>query len=152
MGGFFIPEVDIKKGDVKFFEKKNQSRLAVECQDFGVLINSLVLCMFMVDGGDWSMTDVAGLFNAITGWDFSVEDLMLAGRRGFTVQRLNNIRDGYSKATDVLPKKMLRVAEEGFRAGKVIPFEDLMEEYYALRNWDENGEPTVKLMEQLDLA
>jgi len=152
MGGFFIPEVDIKEGDVKFFEKKNQSRLAVECQDFGTLINSLVLCMFMVDGGDWSMTDVAGLFNAITGWDFSVEDLMLAGRRGFTVQRLNNIRDGYNKATDVLPKKMLKVAEEGFRAGKVIPFEDLMKEYYALRNWDENGAPTAKLMEQLDLT
>ena len=152
MGGFFIPEVDIKEGDVKFFEKENQSRLAVECQDLGVLINSLVLCMFMVDGGDWSMTDLAGLFNAITGWDFSVKDLMLAGRRGFTVQRLNNIRDGYNKATDVLPKKMFQLAKEGFRAGKAIPFEDLMEKYYALRNWDENGVPTTKSMEHLNLA
>ncbi|MHC4113235.1 MAG: aldehyde ferredoxin oxidoreductase family protein, partial [Planctomycetota bacterium] len=57
MGGFFIPEVDIKEGTVKFFERENQSRLAVKCQDLGVLINSLVLCMFMVDGGDWSMAD-----------------------------------------------------------------------------------------------
>jgi aldehyde:ferredoxin oxidoreductase len=98
MGGFFIPEVDIKEGTVKFFERENQSRLAVKCQDLGVLINSLVLCMFMVDGGDWSMADVAEMFNAITGWDYSVDDLMLAGQRGFTVQRLNNIRDGYNKA------------------------------------------------------
>ena len=152
MGGFFIPEIDIKEGDVKFFEKENQSRLAVECQDLGVLINSLVLCMFMVDGGDWSLTDLAGLFNAITGWDFSVKDLMLSGRRGFTVQRLNNIRDGYNKATDILPRKMFQSAKEGFRAGREIPFEDLMDEYYALRNWDENGAPTPKSMEQLNLA
>jgi aldehyde:ferredoxin oxidoreductase len=152
MGGFFIPEVGIKEGTVKFFERENQSRLAVNCQDLGVLINSLVLCMFMVDGGDWSLTDVAGMFNAITGWDYSVDDLMLAGRRGFTVQRLNNIRDGYNKATDMLPKKMFQAAKEGFRAGKMIPFEGLMEDYYALRGWDENGAPTKETMNRLNLS
>jgi aldehyde:ferredoxin oxidoreductase len=140
MGGFFIPEVDIKEGTVKFFERENQSRLAVKCQDLGVLINSLVLCMFMVDGGDWSMTDV------------SVDDLMLAGQRGFTVQRLNNIRDGYNKAADILPKKLFQPAKEGFRAGKTIPFEGLMKDYYALRGWDENGAPTKETMKRLNLA
>jgi len=152
MGGFFIPEVGIKEGTVKFFERENQSRLAVKCQDLGVLINSLVLCMFMVDGGNWSLTDVAEMFNAITGWDYSVDDLMLAGRRGFTVQRLNNIRDGYNKAADILPKKLFQTAKEGFRAGKMIPFEGLMEDYYALRGWDENGAPTKETMKRLSLA
>jgi aldehyde:ferredoxin oxidoreductase len=37
-------------------------------------------------------------------------------------------------------------------AGKAIPFEDLMDEYYALQNWDENGAPTTESMEQLNLA
>jgi len=152
MGGFFIPEVGIKEGTVKFFERENQSRLAVKCQDLGVLINSLVLCMFMVDGGNWSLTDVAEMFNAITGWDYSVDDLMLAGRRGFTVQKLNNIRDGYNKAADILPKKLFQTAKEGFRAGKMIPFEGLMEDYYALRGWDENGAPTKETMKRLSLA
>jgi aldehyde:ferredoxin oxidoreductase len=152
MGGFFIPEVGIKEGTVKFFERDNQSRLAVKCQDLGAMINSLVLCMFMVDGGDWSMTDVAEMFNAITGWDYSVDDLMLAGERGFTVQRLNNIRDGYNKTTDILPKRMFEVAKEGFRAGKAIPFEGLTEDYYALRGWDEDGAPTKETMERLNLA
>ena len=152
MGGFFIPEVGVKEGTVKFFESRNQSMVAAKCQDLGVLANSLVLCLFMVDGGDWSMTDVAEMFNAITGWDYSVDDLMLAGERGFTVQRLNNIRDGYNKATDVLPKKMFKTAKEGFRAEKAIPFEELMEVYYALRGWDENGAPTTETMERLGLA
>jgi aldehyde:ferredoxin oxidoreductase len=77
---------------------------------------------------------------------------MLAGQRGFTVQRLNNIRDGYNKAADILPKKMFQAAKEGFRAGKKIPFEGLMEDYYALRGWDENGAPTKETMKRLNLA
>lgn len=152
MGGFFMPEVGIKEGTVKFFERGNQALLAARCQDLGALINSLVLCMFMVDGGNWSLTDVAEMFNAITGWDYSVGDLMLTGERGFTVQRLNNLRDGYNSATDVLPKKMRKVAKEGFRAGKEIPFEGLMKDYYALRGWDKNGVPSKQTLERLNLS
>lgn len=74
----------------------------------------------MIDGGDLSLTETVELFNAITGWSFSVEELLRTGERGFTVQRLINLRDGYDAKTDVLPKKMYRSAKEGFRAGKHI--------------------------------
>ncbi len=152
MGGFFIPEIGIKEGMVKFFERENQSLLAAKCQNYFALLNSLVLCAFMVDGGDMPFSGVKDLFNAITGWDYSIEDLMDAGERIFTVQRLINIRDGYNAATDVLPKKMLQPAKEGFRAGKVPPFKELMEDYYNLRGWDENGEPSQGTMDRLGLT
>ena len=151
MGGFYMPEVGVNEGDVKFFEKKNQSYVAVKCQDLGVVCNSLVLCLFMVDGGDWSLTDVTELLNAITGWGFTVEDLMLTGERGFTVQRLINLRDGYNAKNDVLPKKMFQSAKEGFRAGKQIPFDELMKEYYQLRKWDETGAPADETLARLGL-
>jgi aldehyde:ferredoxin oxidoreductase len=151
MGGFFMPEVGVNEGDVKFFEKENQSFVVVKCQDLGVLCNSLVLCLFMIDGGDWTLTDVTGLFNAITGWEFSVEELMLTGERGFTVQRMNNLRDGYNASNDVMPKKMRKVAKEGFRAGKEIPFAEMMQEYYALRGWDSNGAPDSETLSRLGL-
>jgi aldehyde:ferredoxin oxidoreductase len=131
MGGFYLPEVGINEGDVKFFEQKNQSLVASKCQDLGVLCNSLVLCLFMIDGGDWTLTGLTEVFNAITGWDFSIEELMLTGERGFTVQRMNNLRDGYDASSEVMPKKILKIAKEGFRAGKEIPFEAMMQEYYA---------------------
>lgn len=151
MGGFFMPEVGINEGDVKFFEKKNQALVASKCQDLGVLCNSLVLCLFMVDGGDWSLTDLTELFNAVTGWDISVKELILTGERGFTVQRLNNLRDGFNAANDVMPKKMRKIAKEGFRAGKEIPFEAIMQEYYALRGWDSNGAPSDETLKRLGL-
>jgi len=151
MGGFYLPEVGINEGDVKFFEKENQSLVASKSQDLGVLCNSLVLCLFMIDGGDWTLTGLTEVFNAITGWDFSVEELMLAGERGFNVQRMNNLRDGYNSSDEVLPKKMLKVAKEGFRAGKEIPFEAMMKEYYALRGWDPSGAPGEETLKRLGL-
>jgi aldehyde:ferredoxin oxidoreductase len=151
MGGFYLPEVGIKEGDVKFFEAKNQSLVASKCQDLGVLCNSLVLCLFMIDGGDWTLTGLTEVFNAITGWDFSVEELMLTGERGFNVQRMNNLRDGYDASSEVMPKRVLKSAKEGFRAGKEIPFEAMMKEYYVLRGWEPNGAPGKETLKRLSL-
>ena len=152
MGGFFLPEAGITQGTVRFFERANQSYVAVKCQDLGALTCSLVMCMFMIDGSEFSLTSQAEIFNAITGWDWTVETLLEAGERAFTVQRLLNLRDGYGAATDVLPKKMRQVAKEGFRAGKSIPFEELMQDYYAVRGWDASGAPTPATLARLGVT
>jgi len=152
MGGFFLPEAGITQGTVRFFEPENQSYVAVKCQDLGVLTNSLVLCMFMIDGGELSLSSQTELFNAITGWSWSPAQMLEVGERGFTVQRLLNLRDGYGAATDVLPRKMRQVAQEGFRAAKAIPFEALMQDYYSLRGWDASGAPTPATLARLGLS
>jgi aldehyde:ferredoxin oxidoreductase len=152
MGGFYMPEIGIKEGTVRFFESDNQSLVAVKCQDLGVVANSIVICIFMIDGGGLSLTETVELFNAVTGWKFSVGELLKTGERGFTVQRLINLRDGYGAKTDVLPKKMYQSAKEGFRAGKHIPFDQLMKEYYEVRGWDEDGVPTRKTLKMLNVT
>ncbi len=152
MGGFFMPEIGIKQGMVKFFEPQNQSLVAIKCQDLGGVVNALVLCLFMVDGGGWSLTSLAEMFNAITGWGYTVDDLMLAGERIFNLQRILNVRDGYDAKTDVLPKKMYNSAKQGFRAGKVIPFKEMMADYYKIRGWDSNGSPGIETLKRLGLS
>jgi aldehyde:ferredoxin oxidoreductase len=151
MGGFYIPEVGIQQGVVKFFERENQATLAAKCQDFFALLNSLVLCAFMPDGGAMPFSGMRDLFNAITGWGYSCEELMTAGERIFTVQRLINLRDGYDGQTDTLPKKMFQPAREGFRSGKTPPLNELLSDYYRARQWGENGEPTEQTLTKLGL-
>jgi aldehyde:ferredoxin oxidoreductase len=151
MGGFYLPEIGIHQGMVKFFERENQALLAAGCQDFFALLNSLVLCAFMPDGGAMPFSGIRDLFNAITGWDYSCEDLMAAGERIFTMQRIINIRDGYDGQTDALPKKMFQPAGEGFRAGKTPPLKELLGDYYRIRKWDENGRPAAETLEKLGL-
>jgi len=144
MGGFFIPEAGITKETTTFFEARNKALVAIKCQDLG--------CLFMVDGGDWALGDVKELFNAITGWDYSTDELLEAGERAFTVQRLINLRDGYNAKTDVLPKKMFQAAKEGRRAGQLPPFAELMKDYYQLRGWNEQGEPTDETLARLGVS
>lgn len=151
MGGFFLPEIGIVEGSVKFFQTENQSMVAARCQDYFALLNSLVICAFMADGGGMTFTEIRELFNAVTGWEYSIGELMDAGERIFTVQRLINIRDGYNAESDVLPEKMFQPAKEGFRAGKKLPFERLMEDYYSLRGWNDKGEPSQDTLARLDL-
>lgn len=151
MGGFYIPEAGVTKETTTFFEGRNQALVAARCQDLASLTNSLVVCLFMVDGGGWALGDVKEMFNAITGWDYSTDDLLEAGERGFTVQRLINVRDGYDATTDVLPKKTFKAAVEGARAGKVPPFDEMIRDYYQLRGWTENGEPSDETLERLGL-
>jgi len=152
MGGFYIPEAGVTEETTTMFEGDNQGLLAGKCQDLGSLANSLVVCLFVIDGGAWALTGVKDLFNAITGWDFSTDDLLAAGERGFASQRLINIRDGYDAKTDVLPKKMFQPAASGGRAGKVPPLADMLREYYQVRGWDAGGVPTDETLGRLGLT
>ena len=152
MGGFYIPEADITEDTTTMYEGENQGLLAGKCQDLGSLANSLVVCLFIIDGGDWALTGVKDLFNAITGWDFSTDDLLAAGERGFTSQRLMNLRDGYGAETDVLPKKMFQAATTGPRAGKVPPLDEMLAQYYHVRGWDADGAPTDETLDRLGLT
>ena len=84
--------------------------------------------------GGLTITQLLELFNLITGWDWRPEDLANVGKKAFTIQRLINVRDGYSRKDDILPKKITIAAKEGPRAGKVpIPHDRILDDYYKKR-------------------
>jgi len=151
MGGFYIPEIGVTEEHAKFFSAEGKAHLTVKTQDYCALINSLVLCVFMPDGGGLSFTSILNIFNSITGWDWNIQEAMMCGERIFTLQRLINLRDGYTKKDDILPPKMYVPAKKGFRAGKIPPVNNLLNEYYELRGWDKEGRPTKEKLEKLNL-
>jgi len=151
MGGLYIPEIGVSEEHAKFFDPEGKAHLAVKMQDYCALINSLVLCLFMPDGGGLSFTSILNIFNSITGWDWDIQEAMTCGERIFTLQRLINLRDGYTKKDDKLPPKMYVPAKKGFRAGKIPPVNDLLNKYYELRGWDKEGRPTKEKLEKLNL-
>lgn len=152
MGGLLIPELGITEGWTHFFSWENKSELTVKLQNVCAWMNSLVICMFMADGGGLSFSALLELFNLVTGWDWDVNEAIKSGERIFNLQRLVNLRDGHGRHTDTIPLKMTIPAQEGFRAGKTpTPFEPHLEEYYKLRRWDVNGRPTLECLKELGL-
>jgi len=149
-GVFTLPELGYPK-QTEFFELEDKTDLAIKLQDFTTLVNSLVLCIFMPDGAGMTLTDILNCFNAITGFHWSLTQLLKVGERGFLLQRLINIRDGKGAEYDKMPKRMFDSAKQGFRKGKVPPTDALIEKYYKLRGWDEKGNPTPQKLTELEI-
>lgn len=153
MGAFTIPELGISQEMTPFFQPEGKALVTARLQDLCAFVNSSVLCVFMLDGGGLSLTAMTEMFNATTGWDWSIDDVMAAGARIMTMQRLVNVRDGHSRTTDILPFKMRQPARGGFRAG-MNPgegFEERLQELYALHGWDTNGLPSRETLGKLGL-
>lgn len=148
--GMLIPEVGYNQLTNRF-SMEGKAALTKIFQDYSVVLDSLVDCIFMQITG-LSLEKTLLALNLITGFDFDVEALMKVGERGFNLQRMVNIRDGLTKKDDHLPVRMFEPAKQGMRQGQVpVPFEETLEEYYTLRGWNEHGIPTKQKMKELGL-
>ena len=119
-------------------------------QDLTAVIDSLGLCLFtsFALNGD----DYRDMFNVIVGENWTTEDLVTAGDRIWNLERLFNLKAGFTAAEDTLPKRLLAEAlPEGAAQGQVHKLDQLLPEYYKERGWTEDGVPTDEKLSQLAL-
>jgi aldehyde:ferredoxin oxidoreductase len=100
---------------------------------------------------------MARLHHLATGSSASVDSLSEIGRRVVTLERMFNVREGYSREKDVLPYRMMQEPiAEGPMAGHVTSASELQEmlnEYFELNAWDPaTGIPSRHSLEQLHLT
>lgn len=103
-----------------------------------------------------SPTRVEQLVRGITGWDFSLVDLMAIGERRLALLQEFNRRHGLTRADDRFPLSLHEqpISEgpyEGF-ALPLGPWEDALDLYYAMSGWDAAGWPTEAKLHELDLG
>ena len=92
------------------------------------------------------------LINAACGFDWSIEDMMRCGERGWNLKRAINNRMGLTRANDKLPKAMLEPFPDGGSGGYVPDFEGMLSTYYQAREWDpQAGKPTREKLMDLGL-
>ena len=92
------------------------------------------------------------IINAACGLDWTLEDMMRCGERGWNIKRAINNRMGLTRANDRLPKAMLEPFPDGGSAGYVPDFEAMLLAYYQARGWDpETGKPSRTKLQQLEL-
>jgi aldehyde:ferredoxin oxidoreductase len=98
---------------------------------------------------------VLEFYNAVTGKNLNMEALLAIGERVYNLCRAYNVRSGASRKTDVLPERFAVPHTEGGAEGQALTKADLavmLDEYYPLRGWDENGIPTRETLERLNLS
>ncbi len=98
------------------------------------------------------------LIQYATGMRFSKTQLMQIGERIYTLERMFNLREGFTRKDDRLPERYFREPTPiGFpiAKGKTIDrdkFEAMLDEYYSLHGWNKSGVPTKKTLAKLGLS
>ncbi len=133
------------------FQVQGKSSYVILHQNSNAAIDSLVVCKFTNMG----VADeyFARTLSAVTGISYATGDMIKAGERVWNLERLFNIREGFSSKDDSLPPRLLTEAPtDGPSKGWVSHLALMLKEYYRTRGWDENGVPTPKKLAELGLA
>lgn len=140
-------ELGIVPGDrLEMTEEKG--RIAARQQAWRNLYNALILCQFQNPG----VERVLAALNGATGWGWSPEDLLAAGKRIVNLKRVINMRRGVTRESDRLPALLLEPLAEGGAAGVVPDLSVLLAGAYAEYEWDpQTGAPTEAALRSLGL-
>ncbi len=94
-------------------------------------------------------------FNAVTGWDFTISEMLSAGARIQALRQCFNLREGIRTPDVKLPDRMLGrpPQDRGPVAGVSIDVDSLADEYRQAMGWDpQSGRPEDETLEQLGLT
>ena len=128
----------------------SKADLLVLKQHQSAIEDSLIVCKFV--GYALGFDFYSRFATAVTGEDFNITRLMEIGERVYNLERIFNIKAGLKKQDDSLPERFLsEPLKEGFSKGITVPLNSLLEGYYRVRKWDENGVPTTEKLAELDL-
>jgi len=92
---------------------------------------------------------------AVSGWDFTVAEMLLTGERIQTLRHAFNVREGLRPADFKLPDRLIGKPPltSGPTAGVTIDIDTLVREYYQAMAWDvETGVPSRDRLQKLGLG
>ena len=138
------PEIIGKPKLIHRLNPEGKAGLVVIFQNLSAAVDSLILCKFTT----FAMTEVeySKLLSGATGIEYRAEDLLKSGERIYNLERLFNIRAGFSGKDDYLPDKIFR----GKNALDKEVFKSMLQEYYEFRGWVD-GTPTDEKLKSLGI-
>jgi aldehyde:ferredoxin oxidoreductase len=138
---------------------KGKAKVTKAYQDLSAIIDAAGLCIFFavrnLAAKDLGVAPVGILeyLNAATGADYTLEELMLAGERIINAERLFLAKAGFSRKDDSLPKRLTETpAPTGPAKGMVCHLNEMLDDYYKVQGWTENGIPKKEVLGRLGLT
>jgi aldehyde:ferredoxin oxidoreductase len=138
---------------------QGKAKVTKAYQDLSAIIDSAGLCIFFavrnLAAKDLGVAPVGILeyLNAATGADYTLEELMQAGERIINAERLFLTNAGFARKDDSLPERLTKTpAPTGPAKGLVCHLDEMLDEYYQVRGWTENGIPTQEVLNRLGLS
>ena len=150
----FGPEI---RGRINRFRfEKGQGEFVAEKENNLTIYDLLMICKF--SGNLWMnvYSDLAHLYNLVTGIPLTVKELITAGERVWNMGKIYNMREGWTRKDDTLPPRVFDdPIPNGCAKGSHLTkeeFDSMLDEYYSARSWTTEGVPTKKKLAELDLS
>ena len=120
------------------------------------MLDSLIWCKFLRKAFDDLYEESAEIYQRITGWDMTADELRLAGERINNLKKAFNAREGWAREHDTLPQRVFdETLPTGVAAGVGLSRDDLdmmVQGYYRARGWNEDGTIPDGKMRELRLG
>lgn len=109
------------------------------------------VCMF-VKGSGAPLESLVPCTVAATGVSYTLDELLKIGERTWNLERLWNLKAGFTRADDTLPERLLKQPHSaGPSAGVTVQLDVMLPVYYRERGWDEQGVPKPEKLAELGL-
>jgi aldehyde:ferredoxin oxidoreductase len=141
-----------------FVLNQEKVKYTVITQRLFSFFDSADLCQYCF-GGSYQLykpVEAVDIVRAITGWDVTLDELLLVGERRLNMMRAFNAREGIGREADKLPDKLFEKPlaggpTDGMKLDRA-EYAEAIEEYYRQVGWDpETGNPTPGKLKDLGL-
>lgn len=155
----FLNQIGLNKPQPNKVLNAEKVEFALKTEYTYSAMDTISVCQF-VYGPGWQLygpQDMTDVFNAATGWGWTVDDLQEVGQRRLNLMRAFNAREGLTRDQDTLPKKMFTHALEGGHSDGIkldeTEFQNGLDMYYEQAGWDVvSGTPTRTSLEAAGLG
>lgn len=136
---------------------KGKAGRVIFLQHIRPLFDMLGACRLLWVETGFALKNYPEILNHITGFDFTLKDLLKASERTWNLARMFWKREipDFDRGWDQLPARFLEEeVPTGSSAGKKVTqaqIDYLLKDYYCLRGWDSNGIPTKEKLLELGL-
>jgi aldehyde:ferredoxin oxidoreductase len=155
--GFYAPELVGKfwrwEGIDRFSTEGKGEKVAT-MENFMCVYDSVGLCKF--SRGFFLIDKLREVIRAITGLEFTEEELLRIGERVHNMKGNFNVLQGVTRKDWLLPPRVLEdPIPDGPSKGAMITVEEMnkmLDDYMAFRKWTHDGVPTPEKLEELDIS
>jgi aldehyde:ferredoxin oxidoreductase len=150
--GQFAPYPELKIEEFDRYAYSGKGPMSAAASNYLQVGASAGVCLMpMMFFGNYALVE---FFNAVTGWDLDIAEVLTTGARIQTLRQSFNIREGIQPSDVKLPKRMLGLPpqEEGPVSGVTIDVDSLARDYHQAMGWDpDSGKPEASTLEKLGL-
>ncbi len=128
-------------------------------QDLSAIVDAAGVCIFFgarmlaEKNATMAPTGMLEYLNTATQADYTLEELNRAAERIINAERMFIINAGFDRKDDSLPKRLTdEPLPSGPAKGEVCDLDTMLDDYYNVQGWDNNGIPQKNTLERLGFA